>query len=171
MKLPVSLGLVVLLGAGACSKSVSVEASTEPQPAPAAEPAPAEPAAAAVADPSDVHVVGDHLEIDQKIMFAQDSDKILDESNEILDHIAQALKNHGEFTKMHVVGHTDSTGDDAHNQELSERRAASVVAALESRGVSQKLDARGAGETEPACKEETDACHEQNRRVEFIVEQ
>jgi outer membrane protein OmpA-like peptidoglycan-associated protein len=33
------------------------------------------------------------------------------------------------------------------------------------------MDGRGAGETEHACSEDTDECHEKNRRVEFIVEQ
>lgn len=167
MKLANTLALAVLFSLSACSKSATVEVASEPEPAPA--PVAAE--AAPVEDPSDVHIVGDHLEIDSKILFAHDSDEILPDSNEILDHVAQALKNHGEFTKLHVIGHTDSTGDDAHNQELSERRAAAVVKALTERGATQTMDGRGAGETEPACSEETDECHENNRRVEFIVEQ
>ena len=165
MKLATTLALLALIGSSACSKSASVEVASEPD----ATPAPVE--AKLVEDPSDVHLVGDHLEIDKKIMFAHDSDEILDESNEILDHISVALHNHGEFTKLHVIGHTDSTGDDAHNQDLSERRAAAVVAALRERGQTQTLDARGAGENEPTCTEDTDECHEQNRRVEFVVEQ
>ncbi|TPV93473.1 MAG: OmpA family protein [Myxococcales bacterium FL481] len=176
MRLTTVLSSTILaLAASACSMSGSVEASTAPEPEPAPAPeAEAEPetveAPPPAEDPEDVHIVGDHLEIDQKIMFAHDSDEILAESNEILDHIAQALGNHGEFTKMHVIGHTDATGDDAHNQDLSARRAAAVVAALESRGVTQTMDSRGVGKSEPTCSEDTDACHEQNRRVEFVVE-
>ena len=173
MKLANTLALLALLGATACSKSASVEVSNEPEPAPA-EAAPVEAEVAEVApaaeDPSDVHIVGDHIEIDQKILFANDSDEILPESGEILDHLAKTLTNHGEFTTLHVVGHTDSKGDDAHNQELSERRANAVVAALKERGVSQNMDARGAGETELSCTDDTDECHEKNRRVEFVVE-
>lgn len=163
--------LALLLGASACSKSTSVgtPAAPEPTPAPAVEP-PATAEVAPVEDPSDVRIVGDHLEFDEKIHFATNSDEILSDSDEMLDHIAQALKNHGEFTKLHVVGHTDKTGKKDHNQDLSERRAAAVVAALESRGVTQAMDARGAGEDELTCTEDTDECHEKNRRVELIVE-
>lgn len=165
--------LALLLGASACSKSMSVGTPEAPEPAPAPAAAVEPPATAEVApveDPSDVRIVGDHIEFDEKIHFATNSDEILADSNGMLDHIAQALKNHGEFTKLHVVGHTDKTGKKDHNQDLSERRAAAVVAALESRGVTQAMDARGAGEDEPTCTEDTDECHEKNRRVELIVE-
>lgn len=140
----------------------------EATPPPAPEP---EPVAEAPKkeDPSDVHIEGDHLTIDKKIHFETDSDHIMDDSSELLDHIAQALNNHTEFSTLHVIGHTDSNGGDEHNQELSEKRAAAVVAALKERGVKQEMDSKGAGETEPACEEDTDECHEQNRRVEFVV--
>jgi len=159
-----------LVSLAACKKDQPAPAEPEPAPV-AAEPAPEpEPEPAPVAeDPSDVHVEGDHLTIDKKIHFGTDSDEILDDSTEILDHIAQALANHTELSVVHVIGHTDSTGDDAHNLDLSERRAKAVVEALRTRGVTQTIDARGAGETEPSCSEDTDACHEQNRRVEFVV--
>lgn len=80
------------------------------------------------------------------------------------------LKAHTEISVLHVVGHTDSSGDDAHNMDLSERRAASVVAMLRDKGVVQTIDAKGAGETQPVCEEDTPECHERNRRVEFIIE-
>lgn len=159
--------LVASLAFVGCKKETPPSAAPA-EPVAEAEPAP-EPEPAAE-DPSDVHIEGDHLVIDQKIHFATDSDEILDDSTDILDHIAQALANHTELSTVHVIGHTDSTGDDAHNLDLSERRAASVVAALKERGVTQNIDSRGAGEQEPSCSEDTDACHEQNRRVEFVVE-
>lgn len=164
---PIVGSLVVAMSLVAC-KPKTQPAPPQPEPAPAVE---AEPeAAAAPEDPSDVHIEGDHLVIDQKIHFANDSDEILADSNEILDHIAQALANHGEFTTLHVIGHTDAKGGHDHNQDLSERRAAAVQAALAQRGVTQKVDSKGVGETEPMCSEDTDECHESNRRVEFIVE-
>ncbi len=36
--------------------------------------------------------------------------------------------------------------------------------------MTQEIDSRGAGETELECQEDTDECHEKNRRVEFLVE-
>lgn len=153
----------------ACKKDQPAPAEPEPAPVAAAEPEPAPEPEPVAEDPSDVHIEGDHLTIDKKIHFATDSDEILDDSTEILDHIAQALANHTELSVVHVIGHTDSTGNDDHNMKLSERRANAVVAALRDRGVSQTIDARGAGETEPACTDDTDDCHEKNRRVEFVV--
>lgn len=161
----VLLASLLALGLAACSKKDEPPA---PPPEPAAEPAPeAEPEAAP--DPEDVHIEGDRLTIDRMIHFALDSDEILDDSTELLDHIAQVLKNHEELVKLDIVGHTDESGDHDHNQDLSERRAAAVVKALADRGVSQEMGSRGLGETEPLCEEDTDDCHEKNRRVEFII--
>ena len=123
-----------------------------------------------VTDPPDVHLSGDRITIDDHIRFALDSDEILSESDQLLDHIAQFLGNHPEITSLSLVGHTDESGGHEHNQDLSQRRAAAVQAALEQRGVRQPIDSRGAGETEPLCDEDTDACHAQNRRVEFLVQ-
>ncbi|MCH9688179.1 MAG: OmpA family protein [Deltaproteobacteria bacterium] len=167
MKTTTILGTALAMSLMACSAKTPPPAQP-PAPEPVAE---AEPEAeAAPEDPSDVHIEGDHLTIDQKIHFAVNSDEILEDSNEILDHIATALGNHSEFGTVHVVGHTDASGGADHNQDLSERRAAAVVAALGERGVTQTIDARGAGEAEPVCSEDTDECHERNRRVEFIVQ-
>lgn len=121
-------------------------------------------------EPPDVHIESDHIRIDQRIHFATDSDELLENSNDILDQLAAVLNHHTEITAVHIVGHTDNAGGDAHNQDLSNRRAASVEAALRSRGVSQSMDSRGAGETEPLCHEDTPECRAQNRRVEFAIE-
>ncbi len=165
----VVLGALIAVGLSACKPPAQPPAEPAPEPEPVAAEAAPEPEPAAE-DPSDVHVEGDHLVIDQKIHFANNSDEILDDSTELLDHIAQALKNHTELSTVHIVGHTDAKGGDGHNQELSERRAAAVEAALRERGITQTVDSRGAGETEPTCSEDTDECHESNRRVEFLVE-
>ncbi len=160
------IAAVALVGLFACKPK---EEPAPPEPAP--EPVAAEPVAEPAAeDPPDVHIEGDHITIDTKIHFELDKDTILDDSNEILDHIAQTLGNHTEIAVLHVVGHTDVAGGHDHNQDLSERRAAAVVAALRERGVTQTIDSRGVGETEPVCEDDTDECHEKNRRVEFIVE-
>ena len=161
------LVLLASLSIVACKKDTPPPATPAAEPVAEAEPEP-EPEPA-VEDPSDVHVEGDHLVIDKKIHFGTGSDEILDDSTEILDHIAQALSNHTELGTVHVIGHTDNTGNDASNLELSDRRAAAVVAALRERGVTQTIDARGAGEAEPSCSDDTDECHEKNRRVEFVV--
>lgn len=148
-------------------------APAEPPAEPAATPTPtavAEPAAPAAGDPDDVHIEGDHLVIDRHINFAFDSHEILEDSFDLLDHVATLLKNHPEITTLHVIGHTDNTGSAEHNLKLSDRRANSVMEALRQRGATQKIDAAGKGKTQPLCREDTDACHEKNRRVEFVIE-
>ncbi|MCH2108205.1 MAG: OmpA family protein [Polyangiaceae bacterium] len=179
-KLTLTVSVAALL-LSACSAKIEAktpeaapaeEPAAEPAPEPAAEEPAPEPAAepeAKAEDPSDVHIDGDHLTIDKMIHFAPNSDEILGDSTEILDHVATALKNHTELAVVHVIGHTDAVGSDEENQDLSERRAAAVVKALEERGVTQKIDATGKGETEHTCEEDTDECHEKNRRVEFVV--
>ncbi len=113
---------------------------------------------------------GDHILIERNVYFQHDSDVIVEGSNDLLDAIARVCEEHPEIARVHVIGHTDTNGDDAHNLELSERRANAVVRALRRRGVSQDLDARGAGETERVCFTDDDACHQRNRRVEFAVD-
>ena len=94
----------------------------------------------------------------------------IDEMSWLIQDIADVLTSHSEIGTVHVVGHTDSTGDDAHNLDLSAARAEAVANALREHGVTATIDARGAGETEPLCTEETEACFAQNRRVELMVE-
>lgn len=127
-------------------------------------------ASATTEDPTDVHLDGDHVTIDRHINFAVDSDEILSDSNDLLDHIAQFLANHSaQIAKLKIVGHTDAAGEPEHNQDLSNRRAAAVAAALTTRGVTIALEHAGAGESEHLCQEDTEECHAKNRRVEFLV--
>lgn len=166
VKLAFSATLCLLAAALACKPATPPEAPAEPV---AAEPVP-EPEPAAAADPEDVHIEGDHLVIDRHINFAFDKSEILEDSFDLLDHVATLLKNHSEITKLHVIGHTDSAGGADHNQTLSEERANAVMEALRSRGVTQTIDAAGKGESQHLCTEDTDDCHAKNRRVEFVIE-
>lgn len=167
MKARIALTLCLVVAPFGCKQSAPAAPPAEPEPAAQ----PSEPAPAAVADPEDVHIEGDHLTIDRFIHFKFDSHEILDDSFDLLDHIAQLLKNHAEIKKLHVIGHTDAAGGADYNQTLSEKRASSVMEALRSRGVTQEIDAAGKGETQHVCTEDTEDCHEKNRRVEFIIEQ
>lgn len=121
-------------------------------------------------DPSDVHIEGDHITVDGHINFASDSDTILEDSNELLDHIAQIISYHpDEVTSLKIIGHTDASGDTDHNIDLSNRRAAAVEQALIARGVTIPLQHEGVGENQPLCTEESDECQAMNRRVEFLI--
>ena len=75
-----------------------------------------------------------------------------------------------EFNKtlIDVMGHTDSTGTDAINQPLSERRAASVGQYLISQGIdSRRVATQGFGKTRPIASNDTPEGRSQNRRVEL----
>lgn len=71
-------------------------------------------------------------------------------------------------TAIKVVGHTDSTGSFAYNQDLSERRAGSVAGYLSSQGVSYgRLQTSGSGPRYPIASNENAYGREMNRRVEI----
>ncbi|WP_019834066.1 OmpA family protein [Sphingomonas sp. PR090111-T3T-6A] len=72
--------------------------------------------------------------------------------------------------KISIDGYTDSRGSDAHNQNLSERRAESVRAALEGMGVIHaRFRVRGHGEADPVASNATDRGMRLNRRVELTL--
>lgn len=105
----------------------------------------------------------------EPIQFASGSAEILPESAGVLDEAAAVLTANPDLA-LEVGGHTDSRGDDASNQALSEARAQAVVAALGERGVTNELTPVGYGETR--LKENPDDTAEQqqaNRRIEFRV--
>lgn len=91
------------------------------------------------------------------------------ESFDAIAEVANLMKMKADWT-IEVVGHTDSVGDDASNQRLSDERAAAVRSALVSRyGVDgERLTSRGAGESEPVADNGTEAGRALNRRVELV---
>jgi OOP family OmpA-OmpF porin len=110
------------------------------------------------------------LEILDKIYFETDKDVIKEQSFPLLDAIAGTIKGHPEISLIEIQGHADERGDDEHNLDLTDRRAHSVMRALEDRGVELgRLKARGYGETKPICTQHNEECWSKNRRVEFII--
>lgn len=87
----------------------------------------------------------------------------------VLDSVAKVL-NEYEKTLVEIAGHTDSTGTDAINQPLSERRAASVSAYLQSRQVlAMRLASFGLGSKYPVADNATSEGRQLNRRVEITL--
>jgi outer membrane protein OmpA-like peptidoglycan-associated protein len=143
--------------------------------------APAPPKVAAVADDcsgdtctaesATVHVVGDEILLDQRIYFDFNQARIRPESNPILHALAKLVLAHPEYVVVHVNGHTDEIGTEEYNQDLSERRAAAVRAALIAFGVPEmRLVASGFGKTMPRSLGHTPDDMQINRRVELIIE-
>jgi outer membrane protein OmpA-like peptidoglycan-associated protein len=86
-----------------------------------------------------------------------------------LGRVAQVLQRYE--SQVTVVGHTDSTGAESYNQQLSERRAQAVLDELVRQGVSYpRLSAIGRGEYEPRADNATPAGRAQNRRVEILLQ-
>lgn len=119
----------------------------------------------------DVYRQGDELvlRMPSGITFPVDRFDIQPQFQSTLNQVAQTLASYDQ-TYIDVLGHTDSTGSDAYNQSLSERRAQSVASYLSARGVAQaRMGIRGYGEAQPIASNETEAGRAQNRRVEIKV--
>ncbi|MFK8014710.1 MAG: OmpA family protein [Gammaproteobacteria bacterium] len=103
------------------------------------------------------------------VQFELNSATLLPESTRVLNDAAQTLKNNGDIV-VEVAGHTDSTGAASYNESLSDKRAKSVAAYLNARGIdSARLKSRGYGEAEPVADNATAEGRARNRRVELKI--
>lgn len=99
--------------------------------------------------------------------FEVDSAQLRAESEATLQEALQTLKNNPEMNLI-VEGHTDGRGEAAYNEDLSRRRAISVVDWLIKRGIeAARLEPRGLGESEPMASNDTAQGRALNRRVEL----
>jgi outer membrane protein OmpA-like peptidoglycan-associated protein len=98
------------------------------------------------------------------ILFDVNSDRLRPESTPTLDELYTMLDRNGQLA-IEIEGHTDADGEDAYNLELSQRRAAAVVAYLTGRGIAgARLTPVGKGESEPVADNTTAAGRQENRR-------
>lgn len=103
------------------------------------------------------------------ILFATNSSSLSSASQNALTNFAQSLINNPD-TDIQIQGHTDSSGNDAINNPLSEKRAESVRSFLMTKGVqSSRMTAHGLGSTVPVADNATKAGKAQNRRVEVYI--
>ena len=87
-----------------------------------------------------------------------------------IDRVAQILNRYPDTT-IKVVGYTDSTGSEQHNQQLSELRANAVKNALVVKGVNgMRITTVGMGESSPIADNSTEAGRQLNRRVNIVIE-
>lgn len=140
------------------------------EPAPVVEQRPAEPAPVAEPVVEKVAVTKTftfrHLD---SSTFATASAELKPATVKKLDKIVGYLNQYPQ-AKVEVVGHTDSTGSDAYNQKLSERRAQAVAKALEAQGIdASRISAKGLGESSPIASNATAEGREKNRRVELVI--
>lgn len=103
------------------------------------------------------------------ILFATNSSTLNTASRASLDKFATSLLNNPD-TDVKIYGHTDSTGSDAINNPLSNRRAESVYNYLASKGVAgARMASQGFGSAQPVADNNTVAGKAQNRRVEVFI--
>ena len=118
-----------------------------------------------------VERVGEGIEVtfDSGLLFDFDSDRIRPDAAKNFQELANSLTKFGNSNLL-IVGHTDSQGEDAYNMNLSQRRANSASAYLQSLGVpASRISTAGRGEAEPVATNDTDAGRQLNRRVEVAI--
>ncbi|WP_111415262.1 OmpA family protein [Billgrantia lactosivorans] len=109
------------------------------------------------------------LNMPSSVTFGFDSSELTGQARGALNDVANVLTQYTD-TRVNIAGHTDSTGDDAYNQRLSERRAEAVGNYLAQAGVARnRLSMNGYGESQPLASNDTEEGRAQNRRVEITL--
>jgi len=122
------------------------------------------------AEPKRVEVQQNQIVIHDKIQFELNKATIKPASYDLLDEIVTVVQNTPQIAHLSIEGHTDSTGNPAHNQRLSEQRAAAVQDYLVQHGIStDRVSSKGWGPNRPLADNATDAGRELNRRVELVI--
>jgi outer membrane protein OmpA-like peptidoglycan-associated protein len=104
-----------------------------------------------------------------KVLFGSDVESLNAQSTEIVERIGKALLGVG-IERVRVDGHTDASGKETYNQQLSLRRAKSVANVLGTVGMKQEnIQLQGLGSSEPVASNATAAGRTENRRVAIVV--
>jgi outer membrane protein OmpA-like peptidoglycan-associated protein len=114
-------------------------------------------------------VTDDRIELKQKIFFATNKATIRTVSHELLNEVAEALRQNPKL-RVRIEGHTDSQGSASNNLKLSDDRAASVRRYLMAQGIEpERMESVGYGEERPIEDNRSADGREANRRVEFHI--
>jgi len=104
-----------------------------------------------------------------KVLFGSDIERLNKPSTGIVEGIGKALVSAG-IERVRVDGHSDASGKESYNQQLSLRRAKSVGKVLTSVGMKEEnIQLRGLGSREPVASNTTTAGRTENRRVSIVV--
>ncbi|WP_443700901.1 OmpA family protein [Pseudomonas sp.] len=104
-----------------------------------------------------------------KVLFGSDVESLNAPSTEIVERIGKALLGVG-IDRVRIDGHTDTSGKESYNQQLSLRRAKSVATVLTHVGMKeQNIQLRGLGSGQPVTANDTAAGRTENRRVSIVV--
>lgn len=109
------------------------------------------------------------VKFDSGILFDVDKTDLKQAAKTNLANLSASLSKNPQ-TNILIVGHTDNTGSDEHNMDLSIRRAEAVKAYIASAGVDgSRMTTQGKGESEPIADNTTADGRSQNRRVEIAI--
>ena len=109
------------------------------------------------------------ITMSSEVSFDYNSAALKPAFRQTLDKVADILKRYPRTT-IRIIGHTDSTGSAAYNQQLSEQRAKSVSWYLSDAGVDpRRIITEGRGEQQPRATNDTEAGRQLNRRVEMLI--
>ncbi|ROM70111.1 hypothetical protein BK654_28800 [Pseudomonas brassicacearum] len=104
-----------------------------------------------------------------KVLFGSDVESLNTASTEIVERIGKALLLAG-IERVRIDGHTDASGSQAYNEQLSVRRADSVSKVLIGVGMRQEnVQSRGLGSSKPVASNDTVDGRTENRRVAIVV--
>lgn len=104
-----------------------------------------------------------------KVLFGSDVESLNAPSTEIVERIGKALLGVG-IDRVRIDGHTDTSGKESYNQQLSLRRAKSVATVLTRVGMKeQNIQLRGLGSSQPVTANDTATGRTENRRVSIVV--
>lgn len=126
-------------------------------------------ASTGAASPTSQAAVAESLQVAAQIHFETGTARLTGASKMYLDKVVTTMKSVPTL-RIRVEGHTDSMGDDAANQRISQERADAVRTFLVSMGVeSSRIEAVGYGESKPIASNQTEAGRASNRRIEMQV--
>ena len=104
-----------------------------------------------------------------KVLFGSDVESLNPASTEIVQRIGKALLGVG-IERVRIDGHTDASGKETYNQQLSLRRAKSVATVLQGVGMKEEnIQLRGLGSSKPVATNDTAEGRTENRRVAIVV--
>ncbi|SMB96870.1 OmpA/MotB domain protein [Hymenobacter roseosalivarius DSM 11622] len=118
-----------------------------------------------------VERVGEGIKItfDSGILFAKNSSNLTSTAQSNIAELAATLKKYGD-TNVLIEGHTDTSGNDAINDPLSQRRAQAVANYAQNQGVeASRFQTQGYGSRQPIADNSTEAGRTANRRVEVAI--
>lgn len=125
--------------------------------------------AAAPVDPTVCQQLFSEILSKGKIRFESGKADIVPDSAGLLDRLIETALRCPNAT-IEIAGHTDSDGEEAANQALSERRAQAVVDYLVRAGLpASRFTPIGYGSAQPLAGNESEDGKAQNRRIEFVV--